>query len=54
MLGMKTNAGKALNFVKNCHVGVIASVEQGVRAAYVHLQLVKMVSTSSSGVLVEE
>ena len=55
MLGMNVNGGKALNFFfKNLYVGEQASVQQGVHAAYVHLNYVKMVSTSSSGVLVEE
>ena len=55
MLGMNTNAGKAINFFfKNLYVGLQAGVKQGVHAAYVHLQFIKMVSTSSSGVLIEE
>ena len=55
MLGMSTNAGKAINFfVKNLDTGVQSSVQQGVVAAYVHLQFIKMVSTTSSGALVAE
>ena len=55
MLGMNANGGKALNFFfKNLWVGVVSSKEHGVHAAYVHLNFVKMISTSSSGVLVEE